>query len=121
MLTAVAMALPWLTFVVGAFVVGRRLGRLSLPETQTLAFLTLVAMGQANVYIARERRHLWSSMPGKWTLIATGATVLTVSTLATFGLLMAPLRPSVVLALLGSTIVFALVLDTIKVWLLRGK
>jgi H+-transporting ATPase len=120
-LSAIAMAIPWLMFAVGAFEVGRRLGHLSLPETQTLAFLTLVFMGQANVYLARERRHLWSSVPGKWTLIATGTTVLTVSTLATLGLLMAPLRPLVVLSLLGPVIVFALVLDMIKVRLLSAK
>ena len=60
-------------------------------------------------------------MPGKWTLIATGTTVLTVSTLVTFGLLMAPLRPPVVLALLGSVILFALVLKTVEVRLLRAE
>jgi H+-transporting ATPase len=119
-LTAFAMALPWLTFAVAAFEVGRRFGHLSLPENQTLAFLTLVFMGQANVYLARERRHFWSSMPGKWTLISSGVTVLSVSGLATFGLLMAPL-PVPVLVLLGvSVLVLALVVDGIKVSLLSG-
>jgi hypothetical protein len=42
------------------------------------------------VYLVRERRHLWRSVPGSWTLLASLVTVGVVSALAVFGGLVGP-------------------------------
>jgi H+-transporting ATPase len=113
-LGALGMSLPWLAFLVVAFFLGRRLGGLSPEASQTFAFLALVFTGQANVYLVRERRHLWSSMPGKWTLAASAITVTVVTALAMVGVLMDPLPLLVVVVLLASVVGFAVALDVIK-------
>ena len=118
-LRAVAIALPWLAFLVTTFIVGRSFVRLSPGALQSLSFLTLVFMGQANVYLVRERRHLWRSMPGHWTLIATIITVVIVSMMAMFGVFMVSLAPIVVVSLLASVVVFMLVLDVGKVQIFK--
>jgi H+-transporting ATPase len=119
---AFGIAVPWLAFLIAAFQIGRHVAGLSTSASQTLAFLSLVFMGQANVYLARERWHLWRSMPGHWTLLASVATVTSVSALALFGVLMAPVPATVVLTLLGAVLVFTLALDFAKVHVLaRGR
>lgn len=70
------------------------------------------------MYLVRERRHLWRSTPGTWTLIATAGTVLTVIALATSGVLMTPVPMQFALLLLATTTAFALVLDVLKVQIL---
>ncbi len=114
-LGALGISLPWLAFLITAVEAGRRLAGLSPDASQTFAFLSLVFMGQANVYLVRERRHLWQSMPGRWTLIASVVTIGIVSTFATSGVLMAPVPLLVVLALLASVVTFTVALDVVKV------
>ena len=111
---AFGVSLPWLAFLVTAFEVGRRAFALSSQASQTFAFLCLVFMGQANVYLVRERRHLWSSMPGKWTMAASTLTILASTAFAAFGILMDPLRLAVVAPLLASVVAFTFALDAIK-------
>jgi H+-transporting ATPase len=117
-LRAFAFALPWLAFLVATLVLARRFAHLSPGALQSLVFLTIVFMGQANVYLVRERRHLWRSMPGRWTLVATVITVAVVSTMAMLGILMAPVAPLVVIKLLICVGLFTLVLDVAKVQIL---
>ena len=59
-------------------------------QLQTLAFVTLVFGNQAALYVLRERRWLWSSMPGTWVLAASAADIAAISLLALSGTLMAP-------------------------------
>ncbi len=115
MRVAFGVAIPWLGFLLGAFQIGRHVAGLSEGASQTLAFLSLVFMGQANVYLVRERRHLWRSVAGRWTLLASMVTVTAVSALAWWGILMAPLPLATVLTLLGAVVVFTLALDFAKV------
>jgi H+-transporting ATPase len=78
-----------------------------------------VYSGQAIFYVSRERRRLWSSRPGTL-LIASSILDLTLfSTLATEGILMAPLSATVVACVFGAAIVLAFCLDTVKVLLFR--
>jgi len=63
-------------------------------------------------------RHLWRSMPSRWTLVATVITVAVVSTMAMLGILMAPVAPLVVIKLLICVGLFTLVLDVAKVQIL---
>jgi H+-transporting ATPase len=92
---------------------------LSLPARQSLDFLGLVFSGLANVFLVRERGHLWASLPGRFLLWASLADVLVVSLLASQGWLMAALPLPIILVLLAATVLFTLLLDQIKVPLLR--
>ena len=44
---------------------------LSILELRTLIFLTLVFTGQATVYLVRERKHFWHSMPSSWMIVCS--------------------------------------------------
>ena len=81
---------------------------------RTVTVATLVFGGQAVFYVARERQHLWSSMPGRWLLLSSAIDLTLISALALTGTLMAPLAPGILASVAAAAIVFALVLDTVK-------
>jgi H+-transporting ATPase len=86
---------------------------------QTLTVVTLVFSGQAVFYVARERQHLWSSRPGKWLIISSAVDLMLISFLAVNGILMRPLAIAVVAGLFSAAIIFAVLLDSVKVILFR--
>lgn len=47
MVSAFGISLPWLAYLVVAYILGRRLGGLSDEASQTLAFLSLVFVGSS--------------------------------------------------------------------------
>jgi H+-transporting ATPase len=93
----------------GHFVLG-----LGTKALQTLTVVTLVFSGQAIFYVARERRHLWSSRPGPWLIASSFVDIALFSTLAILGVLMTPLPALVVAGVFSAALVLALVLDTVK-------
>ncbi|MBS0316425.1 MAG: HAD-IC family P-type ATPase [Proteobacteria bacterium] len=99
-----------LVLATGAFHLG-----LSHGQIQTLVFVMFVFAGQALVFVLRERGHLWNSRPSSLMMLFSAADIVVVSTLAVLGILMTPLPLGVVLSLFGATIVFALLLDQLKV------
>ncbi len=113
------MAAGWLAFTYGVIRVGRDVLHLNVPELQTLVFLTLVFTGQASIYLLRERGRVWTSRPGGWMLIASALDVVVVSVLATQGILIAPVAPVVVLALLASVVGHGVLLDQLKIRLTK--
>ncbi len=90
-----------------------RLG-LGTSELRTLAFAALVFGNQAVLYVLRERRSMWSSVPGIWVLSASAVDIAVVSVLVLTGTLMAPLRWEYLAALSAGAASFALLLDRIK-------
>jgi H+-transporting ATPase len=86
---------------------------------QTLAFVVIVFGNQATTYTNRERRHLWSSRPSIWLLIASVADILIASTLAVGGFAMTPLPAWVVAGTLVAAAAFAIILDFVKVPVFR--
>jgi H+-transporting ATPase len=120
-LIAAGFALGSLILVLslGLFTFGRDALALPLPALHTLVFITLVYTGQGAVYLVRERSHLWRSAPSRWMLLASVCDVCVVSMLAISGILMAPIAPFVVGLVLGSSVLYLLVLDFLKVNLLR--
>jgi hypothetical protein len=50
--------------------------------------MTLVFGGEAILYNVRERRHLWSSLPGRWVIAASIAGIAIISGLAAGGLIL---------------------------------
>jgi H+-transporting ATPase len=83
-------------------------------ELQTLAFATLVFGNQAVLYVLRERRAMWSTMPGNWVLASSAADIAIVSALVLTGTLMIPLPWEFLAALFIAGAGFALILDRIK-------
>ncbi len=116
--SSLVVAFAWLIYIFAVYGVGRSLG-LPLASVQTLDFLGLVFSGLANVFLVRERGHLWASVPGRFLLWASLADILVVGGLAAMGWLMAPLPMPIIVGLLLATMVYTLILDQIKVPLLR--
>jgi H+-transporting ATPase len=88
-------------------------------EIKTLAALTLVFIGQSVFYVARERRHLWSSRPSKWVLISSVGDLGIITLLATFGLLMSPPPLTIIGVLAAACVGLAFALDGVKLALFR--
>lgn len=84
-------------------------------QLQTLAFVTLVFGNQAVLYVVREKRHMWRSMPSAWVVTSSIADVVVVSILALYGVLMEPLPWRMVMVAFVAAAGFALILDQIKV------
>jgi H+-transporting ATPase len=87
---------------------------LSPSALQTFAFVTVLFGSQGLIYVLRERRHLWSSMPSKWVFVSSALDIAIVATLALSGTLVAPLPWRLLLAIFAAIAVFAVVLDGIK-------
>ncbi len=88
--------------------------QLGPAELQTAAFVTIVFGNQALLYVLRERRRLWSSVPSKWVLASSAADVAFASALALSGTLMMPVSWRLLLAIGAASIGFALLLDQVK-------
>jgi len=81
--------------------------------------ITLVFGGEAVLYSLRERRHLWSSRPGKWVITATGVDIVVITTLASRGIAMRSLPLKVIGGTFAAAILFAFLIDLIKVPVFR--
>ncbi len=108
-----------LVFSLSVFGVGRFLLHLPLVRLQTVVFITLVFTGQATVYLVRERRHFWHSLPSRWMLLASLLDLCVVTLLATYGILMAAIPLALVLTILACCAVFFFGLDALKAWVLK--
>ncbi|GLR66613.1 plasma-membrane proton-efflux P-type ATPase [Acidocella aquatica] len=93
---------------------GRDIWHLPLAQLRTLSFLTLMLAIQASVYVIREERWVWSSAPSLWLASATAAMVAFSLLVAGFGVLMAPLGWSILGVIIGSALLFTLLLDLLK-------
>ncbi|HUA55240.1 MAG TPA: HAD-IC family P-type ATPase [Candidatus Sulfotelmatobacter sp.] len=109
------MGLTNLAFCSAVLAIGKFGLGLDLDTLRTLAAVTLVFSGQAVLYVARERRRLWRSRPSAWLIASSVADVGIIATLATGGILMAPLPVPIAGAVLAAAAVFAVVLDQVKV------
>ncbi|GEM_PF-4432312 len=79
----------------------------------------LVFTSQFRVYIVRERRHWWSSLPSKAILIASLATIAGFALLGVYGLIIPPIALHQVLFILGFSALFTLSLDFPKYYVFR--
>ena len=114
---ALASLVLLLSFAV--FFVGRDVLGLPVAQLQTLVFVMLVATGQGNIYLVRERGHFWQSRPGTLLLISSIADLSVVTLMATVGVLMTPISPLLVVALLAAIAVYLFILDQFKVLVFR--
>ena len=86
---------------------------------RTLTLVLLVFAGQAAVYVLREQGHLWGSRPATIMLFASIAVLTVVAALAIGGVLMTPIAPAMLGALLAAALAYGLALDFVKVAVLR--
>jgi H+-transporting ATPase len=108
-----------LMFCVACLATGKFVIGLDTDTLRTLTVITLVFSGQALFYVARERQHLWSSLPGRWLILSSVTDLSLISFLAINGFLMAAI-PAVILAgVFVAAILFAFVLDAMKSVLFR--
>ena len=118
-LATIPLAACKFLFCLGVLATGAFYLHLGSDRIQTLIFLMFVFVGQSLVYILRERGHMWNSRPSLLMMTFSLVDIAVVSTLALSGTLMRPLPVGVVGALLGATVLFALLLDQVKVALFR--
>jgi len=120
-LTAVGAVLGscLLAFLTGTLLIGKYELQLGIGAIQTLAMIALVFGGEATLYSIRERGHLWESRPGTWVFVASVGDILIISALAIRGIAMQPLPGEVVASVLLAALLFAFLLDLVKVPVLR--
>ena len=109
------MGISELIFCTAVLAVGKfRLG-FGIETLQTLAFLVIVFGNQATTYTNRTRQRLWSTRPSFWLVLSSIADLSIASTMAGIGIVMARLPLLVMGGTLAGAIVFAFVVDIVKV------
>ncbi len=88
-------------------------------ELTTLVMLILIFNSQFRVLIVRERRHFWSSPPGKGLIISSTLTIVGFVLVGVFGILVPPLNLFIVLTSLGFSVLFTLGIDFPKYYLFK--
>jgi H+-transporting ATPase len=111
---AIVLGICKLAFSTGMLALGKYQFALDPAALQTFAFATVLYGSQGLIYVLRERRHLWSSMPSKWVFASSAADIGIVTVLALSGTAMAPLPWRLLLLVFLAAAAFALVLDQIK-------
>jgi H+-transporting ATPase len=84
---------------------------LPLEQLQTFTALMLIFTSQFRVYIVRERKYFWSSLPGRELAITTAAALVVFSLLGVYGLILQSLPVYQVLFVLGYSALFTLAID----------
>jgi H+-transporting ATPase len=115
MQVAFLLAIPALILSFAFLYASNNLFHLPLAQMQTLRFVMLVFTGQINVYLVRERRHFWKSIPSRWMLVGTAVDIIIVSILATQGLLMAAIPFNLVVLTLIVTLLYLPLADILKI------
>ncbi len=88
--------------------------RLSVDEINTFIFDMLVFSGQFTVYMVRERRSMWSSMPSKFLLASSILDIIVISLISWLGILVTPLPAIYIVEILAVTFLFTTGIDFIK-------
>ena len=94
-----------------ALFVGSHYFHLQLAQLQTFTVLMLIFTSQFRVFIVRERKYFWSSLPGRELAISTIGALVVFSLLGVYGLIIPALAPYQVLFVLGYSALFTLAID----------
>jgi H+-transporting ATPase len=113
------LGICFLGFCTGVLFMGRYQLGLDIGALQTLSATALVFGGEATLYAIRERQHLWNSRPCIWLIVSSIGDILIISALATRGIAMRPLPIAIVASTLLAAVLFAFLLDLIKVSVFR--
>ena len=116
-IVGIAIGLFDLAFCAGILTIGVLVMKLDIDTLRTMTLVTLAFNGQAVFYVVRERKRLWSSRPSLIVFVSSMLDLLIIGTLATQGILMAPLPLSDVASIFAAAVALAFVMDQVKVWL----
>ncbi len=118
-IAGVVMGIGELAFCTSVLVLGVYRMGYNIDAIRTLAFVLIVFGNQATTYNNRDRHRLWSSRPSKWLGASSVMDISIAAILAINGVAMTPLPVEVVGGTLGGAIVFALLMDFVKVPVFR--
>ena len=119
-LVALPLGAVKLAYVMGVLALGRFRLDLGADAMRSLTLLTLVLAGQTTGLVPQGARdHVWRSRPAMVLLAATGAAAVLVSVFAWAGWFMTPMTDWLVLSLYGASLGYGLMLDAVKVAMLR--
>ena len=110
-----AMGACLLAFCTGVLAVGKLGMNLGTEALKSLAFVVLVFGSQATIYAIRERGHLWVSRPSLLLAVSSVVDIAIASTLAVGGIAMTRLPMSLVAGTLAGAVLFAFLVDWVKV------
>jgi len=117
-----ASLVPGMLLVVEGMLVilmGMNYFHLEWEKLRTMVMLNLIFNSQFRVLIVRERRHFWSSLPGRELLILSAATIVGFALVGVYGIFVPPLTTYQVLAVLVFSILFTLGIDFPKYFSFR--
>jgi H+-transporting ATPase len=117
-----ASLVPGMLLVVEGMLVilmGMKYFHLEWEKLRTLVMLNLIFNSQFRVLIVRERRHFWSSLPGRELLILSAATIIGFALLCVYGVFMPSLTLYQVAIVLIFSAVFTLGIDFPKFYIFR--
>jgi H+-transporting ATPase len=117
-----ASLIPGMLLVIEGILVilmGMKFFHLQWEKLRTLVMLNLIFNSQFRVLIVRERRHFWSSIPGRELLILSTATLAGFALLGVYGIIVPSLPLHYVLFVLGFSAVFTLAIDVPKYYLFK--
>ncbi|NEI74827.1 HAD-IC family P-type ATPase [Rhizobium lusitanum] len=118
-LAALPLGAVKLTYAMAVLAIGWFWLKFDAETMRTLTFLTLVLAGQATSLVLRERDHVWRSRPAAILIAAMMAAAIVATSFAWLGWLMAPLPGWLVVSLYCTSAAFGLVLDAVKVAMLK--
>lgn len=102
-----------------AILIGKNYFHLATEPLLSFVLLMLIFTSQFRVYIVRERRHFWDSLPGGALLVSTAAAIVIFAILGISGTVIAKLSPYQVLFLLGFSALLTLGIDLPKYYAFR--
>lgn len=77
--------------------------------------MVLVFGSEATLYAIRQRGHMWGSRPSVWLLASSVVDIVIALVLAVQGIAMTALSVALIVEVLGAAVIFALVLDAVKI------
>jgi H+-transporting ATPase len=115
-ITLASLSIGALLIVEGALVIliGESFYHMSLLQLQTFVLLALIFTSQFRVLVVRERRHFWSSRPGRELTISTLAAVMGFFLLGIYGIILPPVTIVEALVVLGISAIFTFSMDLPK-------
>jgi H+-transporting ATPase len=102
-----------------AIVIGADYYHMDLTTIQTFVMLVLIFTSQFRVLIVRERRHFWSSRPGRELVISSTAALVGFVLIGAYGIIVPPVTLAQVLFALAFSALFTLALDFPKSYAFR--
>jgi H+-transporting ATPase len=117
-----ASLIPAIFYVLGDIIIilaGINYFHLQWKELTSLVMLSFIFNSQFRVLIVRERKHFWSSIPGKGLLISSTSAIIGIALISLFGIFVPSLSLLVVFTIFGFSALFALGIDFPKYYLFK--